>query len=82
MLARRQFMKALAMAPAGMVEPNSKQFIELEGTTRKKCDRDGLITETKMDKFCAATKAMWGMNSIGRKVKFTIHKDGLDVRFV
>lgn len=74
---RRDFMKALAVAPAGMVEEKEEavHFILTVGKHGL-----GAIADNG-DNYLKAHRAFW-KPLIGRKVKTTFHKDGLDVRFV
>lgn len=83
MLARRQFIKALAVAPAGMVG----EKIVLIGTVESEPEHGKhesyyVVYPKDTKKANEATQKLWGLDADGRKMQFTITEDGFSGKFV
>jgi len=84
---RRDFMKTLAVAPVGMVGAEERGGPSFGGTV----SWGGAFTRSLFFHACddsdclvQLARIIWKLDQYmeGRKVITTIHKDGLDVRFV
>ncbi len=77
---RRDFMKMAAVAPAGMVVAEEKdEKMRFEFTFKHDIFHFIFCEDIDFPAYCEALEGLWRNN---RKMTTTIHKDGLDVRFV